>query len=225
SGFLALACLAALGLVPVLMALPRRIKRPDGPSHPLDEFREVRRSRLYKVQISSFAAMALAFAGMLAHFVPLLRDAGLSIERAGALAGLIGLSVIVTRVIVGWLADRFEPAWLGAASCAVCAVGCLLLGLGGPALAPVAAIALGAAMGAEADLVGILTARNFPLGSFSNAYSRQYAAFMVAAGISPLWIGYLADQTGGYDLPLYVCTAGLMVPIALFTSLAFSRRQ
>src|SRR3712207_9408181 len=65
---------------------------------------------------------------------------------------------------------------------------------GGPSLAPLGAIALGAAMGAEADLIGILTARYFPLAAFSRAYARQYAAFMVAGGVSPLWIGYLRSE-------------------------------
>lgn len=164
--------------------------------------------------------MALAFAGLLSHFVPMLRDAGLSVQHAGALAGLTGVSVIVTRILVGWLADQVNPAWLAAASCAVCAGGCLLLAVGGTSLAPVAAITLGAAMGAEADLIGILTARNFPLSALSHAYARQYAAFMIAGGLSPLWIGYLADATGEYLIGLYVCAGGLLVPTLLFLRLA-----
>src|SRR5690606_3612488 len=121
-----------------------------------------------------------AFAGMLSHFVPMLRQGGMPIEQAGAMAGLIGISVIVTRLLVGWLSDRLDPSLLGAASCAVCAVGCVVLALGGPAW--LGALALGAAMGAEADLIGILTARNFVIGAYSRAYALQYAAFGIAAG-------------------------------------------
>jgi MFS family permease len=219
-GFWMLAGIAALGLLPALLAMPGRER--DGGAAARDgerEFPAIRRSRLYLVQLAAFAAMALAFTGMLAHFVPMLRDAGLSIQRAGALAGAIGMSVIVTRVIVGWLADRMEAAWLGAASCAACAAGCLGLALGGVDFAPVGAIALGAAMGAEADLIAILTARHFPLTTYGRAYSLQYGAFTVAGGVSPLWIGFLADQTGDYRLPLLVCAAALLVPIALFLRL------
>lgn len=220
SGFLALAGIAALGLLPALFGLPGR-KDEGAAAHRggEDDFAQVRRSRLYNLQLAAFTAMAFAFAGMLAHFVPMLRDSGMPIEKAGAMAGTIGISVIVTRVIVGWLADRMEPAWLGAASCAVCAGGCLALALGGAPLAPVGAIALGAAMGAEADLIGILTARHFALRFYSRAYALQYGAFMIAAGLSPLWIGYLADRTGDYRLPLLLCSAGLLVPIALFLRL------
>jgi MFS family permease len=167
--------------------------------------------------------MALAFIGVIAHFVPMLRAGGVSLPQAGALAGSMGLSIIVTRLIVGWLADYVEPAWLGAASCLICAAGCLALAAGGPALALPAAFALGCAIGAEADLIGILTARNFSLGEYSRAYSVQYAAFTVAGGVSPLLAGILVESTGSYRAPLLGSSALLLVPVGLFVWLARSR--
>jgi MFS family permease len=214
AGFLFLAVLALLGVLPAWWGLPgrataaRQVAAPAAPG--------LGRSMLFRVQMAAFATMAFAFAGLLSHFVPMLREAGLSGQRAGTLAGLIGVSVIVTRVIVGWLADRIEPAWLGAASCALCAAGCVTLGLGGVPLAPIGALALGAAMGAEADLIGILTARYFGTAAYSRLYSLQYAAFMVAGGVSPMWIGLLADRAGGYRSALLVAGGLLLVPILLF---------
>ena len=220
NGMLSLAGLAAIAVLPVLFGLPgRSVASTNSAANDASAFLEVRRSRAYILQLTAFTTMALAFAGLLSHFVPLLSEAGMPLERAGAFAGMIGLSVIVTRVVVGWLADQIEPAWLGAASCVACAAGCLALAFGGPALAPVAAVALGAAMGAEADLLGILTARNFPIAAYSRAYALQYAAFGVAGGLSPVWIGYLADQTGGYNAALIATAVGLLVPIALFCTL------
>lgn len=221
TGFFALAILAAIGILPALLGLPGRPKVAHASVS--DGYPAVRRSRLYRLQFAAFCAMAFAFAGLLPHFVPMLVESGLSIQRAGAFAGLIGASVIVTRVIVGWLSDRMEPAWLGAASCMICAGGCITLAVGGPAMAPVAAIALGAAMGAEADLIGILTARNFSIAAYSRAYAAQYGGFSVAAGTSPLWMGKLADVTGGYQWPL-LCAAGLLiVPTILFLRLPKAR--
>ena len=83
-------------------------------------------------------------------------------------------------------------------------------------MAPVAAIALGAAMGAEADLIGILTARNFSIAAYSRAYAAQYGGFSVAAGTSPLWMGKLADLTGGYQAALMCAAVLLVVPAMLF---------
>lgn len=213
-GFLALSALAALGILPALLGLPGRAllaARAAG-----EHYGAVRSSRLYRLQYLAFCAMAFAFAGMLPHFVPMLREAGMPVQQAGALAGLIGLSVIVTRILVGWLADRIEPAWLGCASCLMCGTGCAVLALGGSAMAPLGAIALGAAMGAEADLIGILTARYFPLAGYSRAYAAQYGGFMVAAGLSPLWMGKLADMTGGYTSALLAAAGLLLIPATLF---------
>ena len=225
SGALLLAGLALAGVVPVMLGLPARSPTAESDrTTAQDAYLAIRGSAAYRLQMAAFTAMALAFAGMLSHFVPLLTQSGMPVQQAGALAGLIGISVIGTRILVGWLSDRMDPAWLGVASCAICAAGCLCLALGGVAAAPVAALALGAAMGAEADLIGIMTARNFPILAYARAYAAQYAAFMVAAGISPLWIGALADATGGYRLSTLVVAAALIVPIALFIRLSRTSR-
>lgn len=213
-GYYALGALAALGIAPALLGLPGR--SPQARKAGSESYIAVRSSRVFRLQYLAFCAMAFAFAGMLSHFVPMLREAGMPVQQAGALAGLIGLSVIVTRILVGWLADRIEPAWLGCASCLACGAGCAVLALGGPSMAPVGAIALGAAMGAEADLIGILTARHFPLAAYSRAYAAQYGGFMVAAGLSPLWMGQLADASGGYTLALIAAAGLLLIPAALF---------
>jgi MFS family permease len=221
SGFVLLAALAAAGLVPIVLGLPGKLpgdarqgNLPEGGRAALWS------SPVFRLQLVAFTAMAFAFIGVIAHFVPMLRSSGVSLPQAGALAGSIGLSVIVTRLIVGWLADYIEPAWLGTASCLVCAAGAVGLALGGPELAFPAALALGCAIGAEADLIGILTARNFALGDYSRAYSAQYAAFTVAGGISPLVVGIVVEATGGYRVPLLASGVLLAIPAALFAWLA-----
>ena len=221
SGFVLLAALAAAGIVPILAGLPgRSVGRVERRALPIEAPDSLMRSGTFWLQLAAFTAMALAFIGIIAHFVPMLRTSGMSLPRAGALAGAIGMSVIVTRIVVGWLADRFEPAWLGAASCLVCASGALAMAFGGPELALVAALALGCAIGAEADLIGILTARNFPLAGYSRAYSAQYAAFTLAGGVSPLVVGLLVESTGGYRVPLLLSAVMLIIPVVLFARLA-----
>lgn len=215
AGFLALAGLAAIGIVPVLIGLPGLAAAPRSRAAPVS-LRATRRTALFRLQVAACATMAFAFAGMLSHFVPMLHGAGMPIAQAGSLAGLIGVSVIGSRILIGWLADRIEPAWLGSASCLLCGAGCLILASGGANAAPIGAIALGSAMGAEADLIAILTARHFALPVYGRAYALQYCVFMLAAGVSPLWIGYLADLTGNYRLALVSCAGLLLIPTLLF---------
>ncbi|MEO6338909.1 MAG: MFS transporter [Caulobacteraceae bacterium] len=219
SGYFLLAGLALLGVVPALALTRAPVARLSGAELPGLDFATAIRRRTFWIQLSAFVVMAFAFAGLLPHFVPMLRDAGMSPAKAGALAGAIGLSVIVSRVIVGWLVDRVPAALVAAGACIVCGVGCLVLAWAGPGMALVAAIALGATMGAEADLVSFLTARNFGLAAYGRAYGWQYAAFIVASGVSPIWVGAVADRTGSYQPALVACALLLVVAVGLFVYL------
>jgi cyanate permease len=211
---LALAAIAAFGVVPAL-ALPGTQSVVTKAASAAKEMR----SPLFVLLLLAFGAMALSFAGFLTHFVPMLREAGLDARTAGSLAGLIGASVIVSRLVVGWHADRFEAPRIAAACCAICALGCLALAWQSASLAWVGALALGTAMGAEADLIGYMTARYFGMTSYGQLYAVQYASFMLMGGVSPLWIGALADGTGGYAAPLLVTALGLAAAIVLFLRL------
>ncbi|UUR09362.1 MFS transporter [Sphingomonas glaciei] len=216
AGYLALAAIAAFGVIPAA-ALPsgrNETRRLDSASSA-----EELRSPTFRLLLLSFGMMALAFAGLLPHFVPMLREAGLGAAQAAGLASIIGASVIVSRILVGWLADRISAPFIAAASCVLCAIGCLALAWKGAALAWLGAIALGSAMGAEADLIGYLTARYFRLANYGRLYAIQYAGFMLMAGLGPLWVGALADATGGYRTPLLVTVGGLVVAIVLFLRL------
>lgn len=218
-GYLVLAGLALLGVVPAL-TLPRATRATTSGASGAGA---ILRSPTYVLLLAAFGLMALSFAGLLTHFVPMLSEAGMSLTAAARIAGLIGASVIVSRIVVGWLADRFDATRIAAASCVVCAMGCLLLAYGGAGSAWIGAIALGTAMGAEADLIGFLTARYFPLQDYGRLYAVQYGSFMLMAGLSPLWIGMLADGAGGYAVPLIVTAAGLIGAAGLFLRLPPAR--
>ncbi|MBU0794233.1 MAG: MFS transporter [Alphaproteobacteria bacterium] len=218
AGYLTLAIIAAFGIVPALSLPDRRGNRLAMRATSGTATGQMR-SPLILQLLACFGMMALSFAGLLPHFVPMLREAGMDARAAGALAGLIGASVIVSRVIVGWLADRIPAPLIAATCCGLCALGCIALATGGSALAWVGAIALGTAMGAEADLIGYLTARYFGMANYGRLYAVQYASFMLMAGTGPLWVGALADQTGGYDAALWVTVAGMAISILLFLRL------
>jgi cyanate permease len=57
------------------------------------------------------------------------------------------------------------------------------------------------------------------MASYGRLYAVQYASFMLLGGVSPLWIGALADATGGYAAPLLVTVVGLAVAMAMFLRL------
>lgn len=164
-----------------------------------------------------FACVALGVGGLIVHFVPLLTDAGLSPQRAGTVAGLVGVSLIVGRVATGALIDRIFAPRVAAVLFALAAVGCVALELGGVTLAPLAAVAIGLAIGAEIDLVGYLVAKYFGLKAYGAIYGWQYSAFMIGLAVSPLLAGLIFDHLGSYRYAVLGSGAllGLAAVIAL----------
>jgi cyanate permease len=221
AGYLALSLLPLAGAVLLVVILPARAdavpsrQAPDpaaageGTSPGID-------SRVFWILAAAFATMSLAFTGMLPHFVPMLTDGGLDPVAAGRIAGQIGLAVISSRLLIGFLLDRLFAPRIAIAVCLLAAAGCALFIARGTAAATLTAIALGFAIGAELDLMGFLVARYFGLAGFGRIYGWLYGAFVAASGLAPLWVGALRDTTGSYTLPLALCIVGLIAACGVF---------
>ncbi len=169
------------------------------------------RSPVFWTLAAAFATMSVSFAGLLPHFVPMLMDGGLSPVAAGKIAGEIGLAVIASRLLIGFLMDRLFAPRIAIAICVIAAAGFVILVVNGVSAASVTAVTLGFAMGAELDLMGFLVARYFGLAEFGRIYGWLYGAFIFASGLGPLWVGALRDATGNYTLALEISVAGLLV--------------
>lgn len=237
SGFLALAVIAASAVVPVLLFLKEPSQGtdrgigsvpvssnfaaggPDAARVARSAFASIVRTRMFWRLFATFFVMAMAFTGLLSHFVPMLRSMGSSPAHAAALASIIGFAVIFSRVLVGWLLDLFRPGLVAGAVCGVSTIGLGVLVVGGASWAPVAAMALGLAIGAEIDMISYFTARYFALEGYARTYSWMYAGFVVAAGFAPLAIGASFDSTGSYTTTLLVCAALTAVCAVAFATL------
>lgn len=175
-----------------------------------------RRSPVFWVMAAAFATMALSFAGLLPHFVPMLVDGGLQPVAAGVIAGEIGLAVIASRLLIGFLLDRLFAPHIAIAISLVAASGFIIVVTKGISAASVTAITLGFAIGAELDLMGFLVARYFGITEFGRIYGWLYGAFIFASGLAPLWVGALRDRTGNYTLALEISVAGLLLACGAF---------
>jgi len=215
NGYFALAAIPLAGALGTALLFPStstaRTSRPDAPTPASSEPADWLHSRVFWTLAATFAAMSLSFGGLLPHFVPMLTDGGLTPLAAGRIAGEIGLAVIASRLVVGYLLDRVFAPWIAIAICLVAAAGSLVLILNGISAASVTAIAIGLALGAELDLMGFLVARYFGLAQFGRIYGWQYCAFVLASGLGPLWVGAVRDATGTYVPALVACVAGLCV--------------
>lgn len=177
----------------------------------LDLSASVRTSQFWIIAFS-FLFFSTSISGFIASFIPMLTDSGLTREDAAAMAGFIGISVLLGRIITGFLLDYVRASILSTVVMALPAIGCLLWGLGvagssGPLLA---AIFVGLAGGAEFDLVAYMTSRYFGLRHYGKLYGILFSSVIAGAAIGPLMFGFGFDILGSYA-PVLITAAALFV--------------
>jgi MFS family permease len=146
-----------------------------------------------------FAAAGIS--GLITNIVPMLTDKGITAAAAASYAGLIGVSVIFGRLLVGLLLDRVWAPLVAGVFLAAPSVAALILI--GDSTSPVwiggAALIIGLAAGAELDLLAFLASRYFGLRHYGSLYGALYVAFSIGAGLAPVTFGRAYDRFGDYD--------------------------
>lgn len=175
------------------------------------------RSRTFWIITATFLLAALAIGGFIAHLVPLLSDHGIAPVTAGGIAALVGLFVIVGRIATGVAIDRLPVRVVASSVLLIAAAGCMILFVGGTALAPVAAACVGLALGTEMDLVGFLAARHFGLRNYGSLYGLLFSVFVIGMAASPVLYALVHDAHGGYG-PALAGAAVLLLVAAAFAS-------
>lgn len=168
--------------------------------------------------LAIFFLLAVGISGLVMHLVPMLRDQGMEPAEAAAVQARLGIAVIVGRFVIGALVDHFFAPRITAVALCITAAGILSLAFMGPAAAPIAAFAVGFALGAEVDLIGYLCVRYFGLGNYGRRYGILYGSFALGTGLSPLVIAILAEQWANYETALIVCAGFVMTAAALLVT-------
>lgn len=186
----------------------------DTPKTGLSLKSAIKTNLFWKIGLAFFL-ISVGIIGLIPSFIPLLQDAGLSASEAGSYAAILGLSVMLGRLLTGFLIDRFFAPYITAIIFLFVSSGCIALGLGGVQLALWGAIALGFAIGAEVDLIGYYTAKYFGLKNYGSIYGAQYSIFSTGGIISSVLAGYIWDVTGNYDLALKIGAGLLLAAVVL----------
>ena len=222
-GFVALAVLVALAAPAVAFLMSRSRLQAAVESSPGVivgvSFDHAVRSRVFWTMVLAFALIPLGAAGMHLHLLAFLADAGVTPARAAAIASLGGVSLIVGRVLTGWLIDHAFAPWVAAGMMAISAACIAAMGVIGAPAGWLGAVAIGLSIGAELDLIGYLTARYFGMRAYGRIYGLLYAAVLVGSALSPLAYGRVADLTGGYAPALFGGAAALSLAAVLFLTL------
>lgn len=219
----------AAGLMPLLVALPFSLawihdapqpaaaQAPAAgpePAVPVGEptvgVRQAMLGYRFWVLAAAFFVASGAATGLLLNVVPMLTDRGHDPVTAGAALSSVGLSVVVGRLLVGALVDRYWAPLVGAL--VLMPAGIAVAGLYQDSLSWSMTLALlvaaGMATGAETDLCAYLVSRYFGVRHFGKIYAAQTVAIALgAATFSPLF-GWIYDRFGSYDYAMLLAGGG-----------------
>jgi cyanate permease len=147
----------------------------------------------------------------------MLADRGVALADAGRALGMLGFSIIIGRLTIGFLVDRFPARIVGPIYILLPALSCAMLAQG---LAPIPAIVLiGLSAGAEVDLLAYLMSRYFGMRHYAKIYGWGLSAFSAGAGTGPIFAGWVHDMSGNYVMALYAFAIMIAVGASLIASL------
>jgi MFS family permease len=217
-----------LGLITLLIAFPAValfVREPPGGRDRTSGGLPVstgRKSPLPSIMRNSYRFWGLAIAvfllslginGLLGHVSPILTDRGVKPGVAAMIAGVVGISTMVSRILSGAMVDRFKPPYVAALFFSMPLIGLLVLASGTTHQAGLVAgmVAIGLGFGAEADIVGVLVGRYFNLKHFGQIFGCMAFAFAIGVGIGPWLMSASYDATKSYSTALVILGVGFVV--------------
>ncbi len=156
----------------------------------------------YWALLLSIFAIYMAVSGLVPNLIPALTEGdAMSRAEAASVVGFFGGAIVVGRLLIGYLVDRYWAPGVAALTLCLPVVGSLILA-GSPdyLLAVVAVVMIGVAAGAELDLMAFLAAQYFGLRHYAKIYALLYAALAICSGSSSWIFGKIFEATQSYDL-------------------------
>ncbi len=159
--------------------------------------------------------LGAVISGIIANAKFMLLDKGYTDQEATSFftgAGVIALSVLVGRLVGGYLVDHFWAPLIAFVFLSVPAIGCFILmqdmSVGMNVLAM---ILVGFAAGVEFDLIAYFVSRYFGMRSYGQIYGLIYAAFGLGSGTSPVIFNLIRGDDPDYSRVLSYAAIGFVV--------------
>lgn len=243
TAFLTLGIINLVAVLPVIFFAVRNRPSdlnlyPDGASEPPKDapmrlaggdsgygFLEAVRTATFWKLAAATLLLGISLNGIVSQIIPLLVDRGVPRPHAGNLAALLGLSVIVSRLIAGYLLDRFQPP-LVAAGLLICPVVGLaaLAGIPGEPVAAFMLVALGVGLGLEFDALGFFCVHYFGRVSLGRIYGTLFVLFNVGGALGSYFAGHSYDAFSSY-VALLIGAAVATLAAALLTASLGSKSE
>ncbi len=163
----------------------------------------------------------IVIAGVLSNFARIMIEKGFERATIAQIAAIMGLTVVVGRILVGALVDRFWAPGVAALFFVLPTLALLMLVYTDVTFTTgiLIGIMIGLAAGAELDLLAYLTSKYFGAAHYPAIFGAIIAFFTVGAGIAPPLFGAFAQAFQGYATILTISVGLLLLSIALFLAL------
>ena len=139
------------------------------------------------------------------HSVSLLQDRGMSANEAALGASTIGITIVIARVIIGYLCDRIFAPRVAVVTFALSTIGLAIFASGAiDTSAFFALVLIGFSIGAEIDMMTYLTTRYFGIRHFGEIYGILFASLLIGTSLGPLLFGWSYDTDGSYVRILWI---------------------
>jgi predicted MFS family arabinose efflux permease len=165
-----------------------------------------------------FAFLTFCLYGLMLQLVPMLSGRGMDTTTAALAFSTIGTTIIIARIGIGYLLDKFFAPKLAMVCFLLSACGLALLAIGATgSMVFISAVLIGFSIGAELDILAYLITRYFGLGSFGMIYGILFTSFLVGVTTGPVAYAAVYEYYGSYINMLIACTllltltAGLML--------------
>ena len=173
-------------------------------------FKDALRQPVFYVLNVAFFLLGLTATSLVVQQSPLLVEAGWTPVEAGFIVSLFGFSLLIARVVVGFIIDHvFAPRVMtvvslgGAVSCALYAAY--------PDGAIISAILLGLLLGAEFDVLAFMVKRYFGNVAYGRLYGVIFGVFYLGSGLGIAALSTSRQVFGDYDAGLYIAAGILTV--------------
>jgi predicted MFS family arabinose efflux permease len=179
----------------------------------------LRTARFWKMG-GVFALFAATHAAPVSQLVPLLVDSGYEQSEAAYVASLLGVSLIVGRLLCGYLVDRYFAPYVAMAFQMFPVFGLTALAVDpGIWSGMFATVTLGLAMGAEFDVMPYFCVQYFGRYAFGKTYAVILIMFALGSAPAAYLAGMSYDLFASYAVVLIAASVLSLAGVALFLTL------
>ncbi len=207
----------ALALVP---AADRTLTRVRGRGVNRRDYRAIAQTPAFWILLAGVLLCNLYHSVTTSQLGVMLGDSAAG-DAVALLVSAFATAVVVGRFVCGVALDRFPPHLVAAVAMGLPGLGCLVIASqwDGFAVLVAAVCCLGAAWGAEGDVIAYLVARRFDLAIYSTVLSILSAAIGVSSALGAVILSRMLKATDSFDGFLVLAGVSAFAGGAVFVTL------